>query len=185
MKARYTYILSLIVFTVLMLIPVLRLETAINHNSVFKNSGDGKIVFFDTHTHETLSIVYRDSDGNYNDAALGAINHTLRCHGNSLRFPMSLKLIELIDNVQDRFGAKNVHVISGYRSPEYNATLTKRSSRVAHNSLHMRGLAMDIRMPGVNKVELGQYARSLRTGGVGVYYSSGFVHIDVGPVRSW
>lgn len=185
MKASFTHILAILVFTLLTLIPASRLETAIEHASAFRLTGDGKILFIDTHTEEHLSIVYRNEDGVYDDSALAAIDHTLRCHGKSEKYPISLKLVELIDHLQDHFGADEVHVVSGYRSPEYNAHLRQRSSRVAHNSLHMKGLAMDIRMPNVDKVKLGNYARSLRAGGVGVYYSSCFVHVDVGPVRKW
>jgi uncharacterized protein YcbK (DUF882 family) len=185
MKASYTYILVLTTFAILMLMPTQRLETAANYSGAFKHSGDGRIILFDTHTRETLSIVYRDSDGKYDSSSLEAVSHVLRCHGKSERHPISLKLIELIDKIQDHFGAEIVHVISGYRSPEYNFALSRKSSRVAHDSLHLRGLAMDIRIPGVDKVRLGEYARSLKAGGVGVYYSSGFVHIDVGPTRSW
>ncbi|MBT3181538.1 MAG: YcbK family protein [Deltaproteobacteria bacterium] len=183
--ARFVRTIAFLVFLIVVSFPASRLETAINHGSPFRFTGDGKINLIDTHTFERLVIVYRDKDGFYDDLTLRAVNHTLRCHGKSEKYPISLKLIELIDHLQDNFGVEEVQVISGYRSPEYNAALTRRSGRVAHNSLHMRGLAMDIRMPGVDKHKLGQYARSLRTGGVGVYGGSGFVHVDVGPVRSW
>jgi uncharacterized protein YcbK (DUF882 family) len=185
MKARSTYIFAAILFAVVTLIPVLSLETAVGHPSAFQYTGDGRIEFIDLHTLERLSIIYRDKDGVYNDSALSAIDHTLRCHGKSERYPISLKLVELIDYLQDHFGADYVNVISGYRSPEYNEYLRSSLRRVAHNSLHMRGLAMDIRLPSVNKVALGNFAKGLKTGGVGVYYDSDFVHIDVGPVRNW
>lgn len=185
MRSRFIHIFALLAFLALFLIPTQRLETAIEHSSAFKLTGDGSIYLIDTHTQEKLSIIYRDSMGRYDDEVLEAIHHTLRCHGRSEEYPISLKLIELIDHLQDHFNAKEVHVISGYRSPDYNAHLRQSSSRVAHNSLHMRGLAMDIRMPGVDKHALGAFAQSLKTGGVGVYPKSNFVHIDVGPVRNW
>ncbi len=113
------------------------------------------------------------------------MEHTLRCHGKSENYPISLKLIELIDYLQDHFGAEEIQIVSGYRSPEYNSKISLYSSRVAHNSLHMKGLAVDIRLPGVSKHALGSYAASLKSGGVGVYAGSDFVHIDVGPIRRW
>lgn len=183
--ARYTNISAALFFIAFMLLPTARLETAIEHNQAFRLTGDGHISMIDTHTGERLIVIYRNSEGVYDDSAIDAFDHTLRCHGKSEKYPISLKLIELIDHLQDHFGAKEIQVISGYRSPEYNASLRKRSSRVAHNSLHMKGLAMDIRIPGVDKRELGRYAHSLRAGGVGVYPTSGFVHVDVGPVRKW
>ncbi len=183
--ARFVRITAFMVFLAVVCFPATHLETAINHSSPFRYTGDGKINLIDVQTRERLVIAYRDKRGFYDDLKLDAVDHTLRCHGKSETHHISLKLIELIDHLQDKFGANEVQVVSGYRSPEYNAALRKRSRRVAHNSLHMKGLAMDIRLPGVDKSELGEYARSLRTGGVGVYRRSSFVHIDVGPVKSW
>ena len=160
-------------------------ETASNHPGIFRLTGDGRIDIVDVETGENLSIVYRDSAGRYDVSTIAAVDRVLRCHGAGEMYPMSLKLIEFVDHLQDRFGAAKVRVVSGYRSPEYNAALKRKLGRVAHASLHMRGMAMDIQLPGVGKEELGRYARALGAGGVGVYASSGFVHVDAGEVRSW
>ena len=40
-------------------------------------------------------------------------------------------------------------------------------------------------MEGVDLSRLHRAALSLRAGGVGFYPNSGFVHVDVGPVRQW
>jgi uncharacterized protein YcbK (DUF882 family) len=56
---------------------------------------------------------------------------------------------------------------------------------VASKSLHMVGKAIDIRVPGVPLEELHKAAISLKKGGVGIYPSSNFVHVDVGRVRYW
>ncbi len=63
--------------------------------------------------------------------------------------------------------------------------LVANTDGVAHNSLHMRGKAVDIRIPGQNPKLVGRAAKSLRAGGVGIYPSSNFVHIDTGRVRYW
>ena len=160
-------------------------DPMVAHESTFRLSGDGKLLLFDVQTGEKLSVVYRNADGSYNRAALEAVNRTLRCHGDKEVFPISLKLIELIDHLEDHYGATEVRVVSGYRSPEYNERLRRKIRRVAHDSLHMQGLAMDIMFENVSKATLGEFARSLESGGVGVYRSSNYVHIDVGPVRSW
>lgn len=183
--ARDAYIFATILLMTLVLVPAARLETAIEHSSPFRMTGDGVVKLIDVQTGERLSIIYRDSDGNYDDSTLEAIDHTLRCHGKKVEYPISLKLVELIDHLQDHFGAPEVEIVSGYRSPEYNAWLKTKLRRVAHDSLHMQGLAMDVRLPNVGKGKLGEFARSLRTGGVGIYGNSNFVHIDVGPVRKW
>ena len=57
---------------------------------------------------------------------------------------MDPRVIEHINLVQKTLGgAGEIHVISGYRSPEYNAILVKRSRRAARHSLHVEGQAVD------------------------------------------
>lgn len=162
-----------------------RIETSTRYEHIFRLTGDGKLTLVDMHTGEGISVTYRDGNGLYDDLSLDAIDRVMRCHGDQETYPISLKLVELIDHLQDHFGSDEVLVVSGYRSPEYNASLKRRSRRVAHDSLHMRGMAMDIKLPAVEKQELGAYVHPLSAGGVGVYRRSQFVHIDTGPVRRW
>ena len=77
------------------------------------------------------------------------------------------------------------HVISCYRSPKTNAKLRAAGRAVAENSLHMRGKAMDVRLPGVPLGDLHRAAVALKAGGVGYYSGPSFVHVDVGRVRYW
>jgi uncharacterized protein YcbK (DUF882 family) len=56
---------------------------------------------------------------------------------------------------------------------------------VARHSLHIEGMAIDIRVPGVPTSELRDAALRLHRGGVGYYATSDFVHVDVGRVRRW
>ena len=77
------------------------------------------------------------------------------------------------------------YVISGYRSPASNAVLREQSQGVAKHSLHMDGLAIDLRVPGRNLADVRNAAIALRGGGVGYYPASDFVHVDVGRVRTW
>ena len=185
MRARVTSIAIFFVTIALILASANSLESAVDRTSPFKHSGDGRISLVDVHTGESISVVYRDEKGRYSDSALEAIDYTLRCHGSGQEIPISLKLVELVDHLQDHFGTERVKVVSGYRSASYNKMLRRRLRRVARESTHIHGLAMDIKLPGVHKKELGQFARALRAGGVGVYRSSTFVHLDVGPVRHW
>jgi len=76
-------------------------------------------------------------------------------------------------------------IISGYRSPQTNKALNKKSRGVAKNSYHMQGKAIDLRLPGVPLRAVRKAALELRMGGVGYYAKSDFVHIDSGKVRSW
>ena len=185
MSTRLSYILAAAVGLCVLAYTAPNLETAVLHSGTFRVTGDGALSILDVHTGESLSVVYRDSQGRYDLSSLEAVDRLLRCHGDGLEHPISLKLIELVDHLQDRFGAAEVRMVSGYRSPDYNASLKKRLGRVAHDSLHMQGMAMDIQIAGIGKGELGAYARSVEGGGVGVYRSSSYIHVDVGPVRSW
>lgn len=150
-----------------------------------RHVGDGIIPLYNIHTGEYAAIRYRDGLGKYDEEALAKIDHLVRCHYKEESVNMSLKVIELVDHIGDHFGAEEIHLISGYRSPEYNTLLRQHGHGVASKSYHMQGFAMDIRIPGVPARKLRDFARSLKAGGVGYYEKSQFVHVDAGPVRSW
>lgn len=76
---------------------------------------------------------------------------------------------------------KPVIIQSGYRSLSTNLN----TEGAAKNSMHMRGQALDIRMPGVPVAYLGRLASIFGVGGVGFYISKNFVHADTGMVRYW
>ena len=63
--------------------------------------------------------------------------------------------------------------------------LNATSEGVATNSLHTYGMAIDIRMEGLAGEGIWRQAVELGMGGAGLYRSSDFVHLDVGPIRSW
>lgn len=147
--------------------------------------GDGTISLYNLHLGEAVSVRYRKPDGSYDKHALEEINHVLRCRQTFKVHEISAHLIELVDAIQDHFGAKQVDVVSGYRSPELNLNLKRTGHHVADKSLHIQGFAMDIRIPGVSTNALRQFAYGLHEGGVGYYPHDGFVHVDVGPVRTW
>lgn len=147
-------------------------------------SGDGVITIFNTHGGEFETIRYKNDEGRYLDDGVERINSILRCRLTGEEANMSLRLVELLDHIEDHFKASRIEIVSGYRSPTLNAALRKVSRRVARNSLHMEGMAVDIRIPNVNLQELKSYARALHSGGVG-YYPGHFVHIDIGKVRFW
>ncbi len=160
-------------------------NAAVDGASAFRFSGDGHLKIYNTHTKKTISIIYRDSQGVYDDEALKELDGLLACHYDKKQTEMSLKLIELVDYIQDHFAASEIQVISAFRSPEYNRRLRRRSRNVGKKSFHMYGRAMDIILPGVSSQKLRNFALSLKSGGVGYYGPGNFVHIDTGPVRRW
>jgi hypothetical protein len=49
----------------------------------------------------------------------------------------------------------------------------------------MRASAVDVGVPTGRLPAVADAALQLRKGGVGVYRSRGFIHLDSGPVRNW
>jgi hypothetical protein len=87
----------------------------------------------------------------------------------------------MLMKVQKDFG-RPLFVNSGYRSPEYNAKL----DGAAKNSYHMQGKALDISWSGLNNETKEEFIRLARTRGFrGIGRYNSFIHIDVGPERSW
>jgi hypothetical protein len=91
----------------------------------------------------------------------------------------------MLMKVQREFG-RRINVNSGYRSPAYNASLRG----AAKSSYHMQGMAMDISWSGMNNETREEFVRIARSNGfrgIGRYGPSAgnFVHIDIGPERTW
>ena len=146
---------------------------------------DRELSFYNTHTGEKISAAFW-SDGKYLDDGIEEISWLMRDHRAGLASPMDPKLLDLLHQLQAKVGHQGeFQVISGYRSPETNEMLNKRSSGVAKRSYHMLGQAIDVRMSGFDTRQLHKAAISLKGGGVGYYSSSNFVHLDVGRVRHW
>lgn len=100
--------------------------------------------------------------------------------------PIDPGLLDIISQIQSKTNSRGtVEIISGYRSPQTNNLLRNRSSGVATHSLHLEGRAVDIRITDLPTRQLRDTAIALRTGGVGYYASSDFVHLDTGRFRTW
>jgi uncharacterized protein YcbK (DUF882 family) len=140
------------------------------------------------HSGETLDVVYRIGN-TYIPAAMAELNHFLRDSRTQDEKAYDPREFDLLHNVMTRLGRPQgvIDVVCGYRTPWSNNFLRTRSSNtgVAKNSQHMQAKAIDIRVPGVQTSNLRDAALSLEAGGVGYYPRSQFVHVDVGPVRTW
>jgi len=144
-----------------------------------------RIRLANAHTWEKLDLVYW-ADGDYIPESMAEINHLMRDHRANRVKAIDVKLIDqlyiLVSSLETQ---ERVHILSGYRTPETNAALRRRSNGVAKYSLHMEARAMDINIPGVHPKDIHTNAMTMKAGGVGYYARSGFVHIDTGKVRSW
>ena len=141
--------------------------------------------FYHTHTGETTSTVYW-AEGDYLESGLQDINTILRDHRSGEIYTMDSRLLDLLYVLQSQVDSTETYqIISGYRSPATNASLRKKGSGVAKRSYHMQGKAIDVRLPGCELKQLRSAALGLKSGGVGYYPGSDFIHVDVGPVRHW
>lgn len=147
--------------------------------------GDGRVVLYHFAHQELREVQYRRADGGWDDAALVAINRLMRSPGDDAITPIDRRLIQLLDQIQDHFGVDVVEIISGYRSPAYNGRLKAEGRAVASDSRHMEGDAADVHLDDITEEAVRDYAQSLHCGGVGFYPALHFVHVDLGPVRTW
>ena len=144
-----------------------------------------KLFLFNTHTGQELDVCYY-AQGQYQPEALKKINYILRDHRTERVRPIHKGLLNLLHTISTTLDQQTpIHIISGYRSPETNTELSKKSNSVVKNSLHMKGKAADIRIPGCNTRQLRNVCKELKAGGVGYYRRSDFVHVDIGPIRYW
>jgi uncharacterized protein YcbK (DUF882 family) len=143
------------------------------------------LAFFNIHTQEHLTVIYRRGD-DYVPEALAKINHILRDTIGGEEHPIDPGLLDFLYDLLEKAGYhQEVHVVCGYRSPQTNTMLHDRTSGVALGSLHTKGRAIDLRLPGVDTKKLYNIAKSMNRGGTGYYRSSDFIQIDTGPVRFW
>jgi uncharacterized protein YcbK (DUF882 family) len=146
---------------------------------------DRILSLFNIHTAESLAIAYCLS-GSILAASLAKIDYILRDLRSGEVKPIDVRLLDLLNALAQKIGLDQpFHVISGYRSERTNTLLRQRLRGVARHSYHVLGQAIDIRIPGLTVAELFKAAVSLQAGGVGRYPRSNFVHVDVGPIRTW
>jgi len=138
------------------------------------------------HTDEKIRVAYRIGD-RYQRDALHKLNSFLRDFRTGDVAVIDPELFDLLYDIDQRLGypGGSIEIVSAYRSPRTNAMLRKTSRRVARNSLHMSGKALDIRFSSASTRRVRDSAVSLGRGGVGFYPRSDFVHVDTGSVRRW
>ncbi len=140
---------------------------------------------YHVHTHEEITVTFW-RDGQFQQSELDRLNDFLADNRNGTHVQMDPELFNVLWRVRYRLRSSAPYrVLSAYRSPETNSWLASVSRGVASDSLHMRGQAMDVTLPGRTAGQIRAAARTLGLGGVGYYPRSGFVHLDTGPVRYW
>lgn len=87
-------------------------------------------------------------------------------------------LVAMLQMIRDHFNAP-VTINSAYRTPSHNASIGG-----AKSSQHLKGMAADIVVKGVDPSDVADFAEDLGAGGIGRYDT--FTHVDVwGTLRRW
>ena len=142
------------------------LKSTLRTEPLPKPSGD-VWVKVDNLNQEVKVNIYK-ADGSFDDAALAKLDDAFRCSRTGNVRAVRAELYEQLSRFYDRFEGKQIHLVSGFRFAERNS------------SRHFHASAMDIRISGVSIREMYKFAESLDMGGmgVGIYPTSGFIHVD-------
>jgi uncharacterized protein YcbK (DUF882 family) len=136
-------------------------------------------------TNESLPVVLAPAPGGAAPEPTAPFDVLARDHFTNQAARMDARLFVTVTRAAQRFKARYVEIVSGFRAPKYQLMLRKKGHEVARDSQHTLGQAVDFRIPNVTTRALLAYVKSLRLGGVGFYPESRFVHADVGRVRFW
>ncbi|MDH4275073.1 MAG: DUF882 domain-containing protein [Gammaproteobacteria bacterium] len=147
--------------------------------------GERRLALFNLHTQEHLNLVYW-ADGAYISENIDQIDHILRDFRTGEVAKINLRVLDYLNGISEKMALHEpLQIVSGYRSARTNDMLHRRDGDgVAKNSLHTRGMAVDIKLRHTSLENLHKAALATRRGGVG-YYPEKFIHVDVGPVRQW
>jgi len=135
----------------------------------------GDLLVYNPNFKEEIKVNIYNADGSFNEEALKALSHVMRCKRTDTEKPMEPHLFEILSAIQDHFGGRRVEVISGFRNQR------------KVTSMHFHATAADIRVDGVHEKKIREFASSLDSGGmgVGIYPNAHFVHVDVRPWPSY
>jgi uncharacterized protein YcbK (DUF882 family) len=157
-----------------------------NAFGLLRGAGDiRRVKMYSGRSGETLDAIYW-VDGKYIPEVLKEINHFMRDLRADATFKMNPGNLDIIAATHNLLDINEPYMLlSGYRSPATNAMLRSKSRAVAKNSLHMKGMAADLRLKSRSVSQIARAAEACSAGGVGRYSRSNFVHMDCGPVRTW
>lgn len=117
---------------------------------------------------ERVTLTASTEHGGFSAPDLDRAARLLRDTRSNNEHPIDARLLDLVYRVALHFTAHEVRVISGYRTPKPGS-----------HSNHGQGRAIDLVVPGASDEEVAKFARDQGFCGVGVYPTSGFVHLDI------
>ena len=129
----------------------------------------GKFVLQSANTGEEVEISLNLDTGEVDAAGYTRLRHIMRCMRTTAETPIDPRLIDLLYRISQRTRQKII-LVSGFRAPMFS---------LAALSYHTRGMAADIRIPGMTPLMARDLAESMGVHGLGYYPVSGFIHVDV------
>ncbi len=138
-------------------------------------AGYRDLTMYSVNLGERIRIFPFEPDGSLDPEAVAQIEHLMRDKNTHATHPIHPRLIKLLYKLADRFKARQINVISGYRE-------SRNSGAESH---HTDGTAVDIMLPGIKLPGVAKVARRFGHVGVGYYPTSGFIHLDVRDKRSF
>jgi len=134
----------------------------------------GRFTLESVNNGETMEVAINLATGELQPDSYRRLRHLMRCLRTGAETPIDPRLMDLLYRISQRTHQK-IMLVSGFRAPMFSlATL----------SFHTRGMAADIRIPGMTPMMVRDLAESMGVGGIGYYPVSGFVHVDVREDRS-
>lgn len=131
-------------------------------------SGRPELAIYSLNTRDKMVMRAATDHGGFSTRELDRLSYVLREPSTGNQHPIDPSLVDLVYRIQTHFHAPEIRVVSCYRTP-------KRSL----SSNHGRGRAIDIIVPGATDEEVARFTREQGFVGVGIYPTSGFVHVDV------
>jgi uncharacterized protein YcbK (DUF882 family) len=184
--SRGLWVVGAMLFLILPIGARTRLAEASSQRSSAHNHHDHFLLLYNTHTSERINIVYRRDEA-YIPGALAKLDFFLRDHRTGDVRHFDPRLYDILSDLTASVGRPGgeIDIVCGYRTSSTNESLRAHTAGVAKNSLHIQAEAIDLRMPGIDTLNLRKAALALARGGVGYYPHSDFIHLDVGRVRQW
>ena len=129
----------------------------------------GRFTLESSNNGESMEVKINLTSGEIEPESYRQLRHQLRCQRTSAETPPDPRLIELLYRMSQRTHQKII-LVSGFRAPMYSK---------AKLSYHTRGMAADIRIPGMTPLMVRDLAFAMGVKGIGYYPVSEFVHVDV------
>jgi uncharacterized protein YcbK (DUF882 family) len=161
-----------------------RASTGLSVDSLGMGGELRDLSLYNQNTQERLSTIFFTA-GLYDQHSLKDLDHFMRDAHEDMTHAMDPRLMTMLYDLQTIFDKREIQVISAYRTEKTNAMLRGTIPGVAKDSYHMKGQAVDIRIPGVDVALMRDVAKTLAVGGVGYYPEANFIHVDTGPIRYW